>query len=130
MFSKVCLYAPALKDEGYILSVFMSVRASLLSNQKYNNISLLLLNEFSFKAHIKYEGTSHRYTSGDTMVKVICKGQGQILRSHFQKMAILGLLVFHKHIVLLFVLRHFKFSKVFLMFGEKEDNSKKSWRRK
>ena len=29
-----------------------------------------------------YEGTSRRYTSG-TKVKVICKGQGQITRSHF-----------------------------------------------
>ena len=25
-----------------------------------------------------YEGTSHRYTSPGTKVKVICKGQGQI----------------------------------------------------
>ena len=28
--------------------------------------------------HIWYEGTSHRYTSPGTKVKVICKGQGQI----------------------------------------------------
>ena len=32
-----------------------------------------------------YKGTSHRYTSAGTKVKVICKGQGQISRSHFPK---------------------------------------------
>ena len=33
--------------------------------------------ELSYKAHIWYEGTSHRYTSPGTKVKVIiCKGQG------------------------------------------------------
>ena len=32
-----------------------------------------------------YEGTSHRYTSPSTKVKVICKGQGQILGSCFSK---------------------------------------------
>ena len=32
-----------------------------------------------------YEGTSRRYTSPGTKVKVICKGQGQILRSCFSK---------------------------------------------
>ena len=41
-------------------------------------------------AHICYEGTSHPYTSGGTKVKVICQGQGQILRSHFSKMAVKG----------------------------------------
>ena len=32
-----------------------------------------------------YEGTSHRYTSLGTKVKVICKGQGQISGSCFSK---------------------------------------------
>ena len=32
-----------------------------------------------------FEGTCHQYTSGGTKVKVICHGQDQILRSHFEK---------------------------------------------
>ena len=36
-------------------------------------------------AHILFEGTSHRYTSPGTKVKVICKGQGQISGSCFSK---------------------------------------------
>ena len=38
-----------------------------------------------YKAHIWYEGTSHRYTSPGTKVKVICKGHGQISGSCFSK---------------------------------------------
>ena len=37
-------------------------------------IFLLLLNQFSYKAHIWYVGTSHQYISGGTKVKVICQG--------------------------------------------------------
>ena len=36
-------------------------------------------------AHIWYGGTSHRYTSPGSKVKVICKGQGQISGSYFSK---------------------------------------------
>ena len=60
------------------LSVFMSVCPKL-------NISLLLLNWFSYKAHTCYKGTSHPYISADTTVKVLCKGWDQISRSHFSK---------------------------------------------
>ena len=38
-----------------------------------------------YKAHIWYEGTSHRYTLGGTKVKAICQGQGQNLRTHFPR---------------------------------------------
>ena len=51
------------------------------------------------KAHIWYEGTSHRYTSPGTKVKVICKGQGQISGHVSQKMGVSGASVFHKHIL-------------------------------
>ena len=37
------------------------------------------------KAHIWYEGTSHRYTTPGTKVKVICKGQGKKSGSSFSK---------------------------------------------
>ena len=42
------------------------------------NIFPLLINKFSYKAQILYEGISHQYASAGTKVKVICKGQGQI----------------------------------------------------
>ena len=44
---------------------------------------------------------SHQYAYAGTKVKVICKGQGQILRLHFsKKMAVSGAFMFHKHILL------------------------------
>ena len=46
---------------------------------------LLLLNSFSYKAHIWYEGTSYWYTCDGISVKVIFQGYGQILRYHFRK---------------------------------------------
>ena len=52
-------------------------------------------------AHIWYEGTSHRYTSPGTKVKVICKDQCQYQGHVSQKMRLLGALVFHKHILFL-----------------------------
>ena len=42
------------------------------------NIFPLLLNLFTYKAHIWYERISHQYASAGTKVKVICKGQGQM----------------------------------------------------
>ena len=41
------------------------------------NISLLLLNCLSNKAHIWYKGASHQYLSVCTKVKIICQGSGQ-----------------------------------------------------
>ena len=42
------------------------------------SIFLLFLNYLSCKAHIWYEGTSHRYTSAGTMIKVLGQGQNQL----------------------------------------------------
>ena len=69
------------------LSVHPSVCSSIgLQNLTWKlNIFLLLLHLFSYKAHIWFEGTSHWYSSGGIKVKVICQGQGQLLRSHFEK---------------------------------------------
>ena len=50
-------------------------------------------------AHIWYEGTSHGYTSPGTMVKVICKGQGQISGSCSQKMGVGGTSVSQTHLI-------------------------------
>ena len=59
--------------------VFLSVRLSVCTNLTWKLIIfLLLLNLFTYKAHIWYEGTSHQYASTGTKVKVICKGQGQM----------------------------------------------------
>ena len=52
---------------------------------------------------IWYEGTSHRYTSVGTKVNVICKGQGQISRSHLSKN---GLGVSQTHLVFFFPIPH------------------------
>ena len=41
-----------------------------------------------------FEGTSHLYTSAGTKVKVICKGQSRVSRSHFSKTGYLGALCF------------------------------------
>ena len=68
-----------------LVSVCLSFCLSLQFWTKKLNISLLLLNLFSCKAHIWYEGTSHRYTSAGTKVKVLCEGGGQISRSHFSR---------------------------------------------
>ena len=68
------------------LYVFLSVRLSVQNLTKKLNISLLLLNLFTYKAHIWYEDTCHQYTFAGTKVKVICKGQGQISRSHFSEL--------------------------------------------
>ena len=85
---------------GVPLSVFLFVHLSIQNLTLKLNISLLLLNLYGYKAHISYEDTSDRYTSADTKVKVICQSQGQISRSHFSKeMAVLGALLFHKHIL-------------------------------
>ena len=46
---------------------------------------LLLLNQLIYKALIRYESTSHQYTSAGTKVKAICKCQSQISKSHSQK---------------------------------------------
>ena len=54
------------------------------------NISFILLNLFCYKAHILYEGTSHRYPSASTKLKVICRGQGKIPRSHLKKKGSFG----------------------------------------
>ena len=76
---------PRIERSGaYCLTVVRlcsSVRPSVCLHKL--NIFPLLLNSFSYKAHIWYEGTSHRYTSPG--VKVICKGQGQISGSCFSK---------------------------------------------
>ena len=60
------IYAPTSKDRGAFsftfvsLSVCLSIRLSVCSNLlKTLNIFLLLQNQFSYKAHIWYEGTSH-----------------------------------------------------------------------
>ena len=83
-------YAPVSKDRGHIvlpLSVCPSICPSVcLHKLKWKlYIFPFLLNYFSYKAHIWYEGTSHRYTSPGTKVKIIYKGQGQISGSCFSK---------------------------------------------
>ena len=103
-------YALASKDRGHNvlpLSICMTVCSSIrlsIFQLKLNvrlNIFLLLLYLFSYKVHIWYQGTSHRYTSVVTKVKVICQGQGQILWSHFPKQWLFsGALVFHKQSLL------------------------------
>ena len=55
----------------------------------------------NYKAHIWYEGTSHRYTSPGTKVKVISKGQVKYQGHISQKMGVSGAFVFHKHIFFL-----------------------------
>ena len=55
-------------------------------------------------AHIWYEGTSHRYTSPGTKIKVICKGQGQISGSCFSTDGCFGgISVSQTHLVILFL---------------------------
>ena len=70
------------KIRGHIvlpLSVCLSICPSVCTNLMWKlNIFQLLLNLFTYKAHIWYEGVSHQYASAGTKVKVICKGQGQI----------------------------------------------------
>ena len=63
-------YTLVSKDQGAYCStvVCLSVRLSFV----------LLLNQYTYKAHIWYEGISHQYASAGTKVKVIWKGQAQI----------------------------------------------------
>ena len=52
-------------------------------------------------AHIWSEGTSHRYTSPSTKLKVICKDQDQISGSRFSKDGCFGgISVSQTHLVL------------------------------
>ena len=51
-----------------------------------------------------FEGTSHRYTSAGTKVKVICKGQSRVSRSHFSKNWLSwGHYVSQTHLIVLFI---------------------------
>ena len=78
-------YAPISKDRGHVV-LPLSVHLSGCTNLAWKlNIFPLLLNKFSYKAHIWYEGTSHRFTSPGTKFKVICRDQGQISGSCFSK---------------------------------------------
>ena len=77
------LFMPPYRKIGAYCST--SVRPSVCKLNMKTFFFPLLLNLFSYKAHIWYEGTSHRYTSPGTKVKVICKGQGQISESCFSK---------------------------------------------
>ena len=54
-----------------------------------------------------YEGTSHRYISPGTKVKIIDKGQGQISGSCLSSDGCFGVLVFHKHILFNWPPEHF-----------------------
>ena len=63
------------------------------------NIFLLLLNKFTYKAHIWYEGISHQYASAGTKFKVICKVKVKYKGYISQKMAFSGAFVFHKYIL-------------------------------
>ena len=90
-------HAPVSKDRGHIV-----LPLSVCTNLTWKlNIFPLLLNQFSYKAHVWYEGTSHLYTSPGTKVKVICKVQGQILGSCFSiDGCFLGISVSQTHLVL------------------------------
>ena len=106
----MCFYAPASKDHKEIvllMSVRLSFHLSVQNLTKQLNIYLLLLNQFSYKAHISYASKSHQYTSACTKIKVICKGQGQGQMVRYQghisqQMAVSGASVFHKDIVCFF----------------------------
>ena len=100
------------------LSVRPSVPLSVCTNLTWKlNIFPLLLNSFSYKAHIWYEGTSHRYTSG-TKVKVICRGQGQISGSCFSKdMCFGGISVSQTHLVLYCVKTEARVNCLIFNFG-------------
>ena len=97
----ICVFMPPYRKIGGILFYCcLSVRLSVCTNLTGKlSIFPLLLNLFSYKAHIWYKGTSHRYTSPGTKVKVICKGQGQISGPCFSKDGCFRALVFHKHIL-------------------------------
>ena len=74
-------YVPLSKDRGHTV-LPLSVRPSVCTNLTWKlNIFPLLLNQFTYKAHIWYEGISHQYASAGTKVKVIFKGQGHLYRS-------------------------------------------------
>ena len=93
------------------LSVCLSVCTTFTSKC---NIFPLLLNLFSYKAYIWYEGTSHRYTSGTKVkVKVICKGQGQISGSRVSKDGCFGSISVSQTHLVCFFHRINKFSSVF-----------------
>ena len=77
--------------------VHLSVHSSVCLHKP--NMKPITPKLISYKAHIWNKGTSHQYASPGTKVKVICKGQGQISGSCFQKMVVSGALVFHKRIL-------------------------------
>ena len=59
-------HGPTSQDQGYIVSLW-----SVCTNSTWKlNIFHLFLNQFSYKARVWYEGTSHWYTSAGTKVKL------------------------------------------------------------
>ena len=100
------------KIRGILFYPCLSVRLSVCTNLMWKlYIFPLLLNWFTYKAHIWYEIISHQYASAGTKVtsaNVKVKYKGYIS----QKMAVSGAFVFHKHMLFFLFPKRFLFSSI------------------